>query len=58
MALRVAAEHGSEVEAEAVDVVFGSPVAETIEDEVADDGVVAVEGVAAAAEVEVVAVGG
>ena len=57
MSLRVTAEHGGEVETKSVDVVFGGPVAQAIEDEVADHGVVAVEGVAATAEVEVIAVG-
>ena len=58
IALRVAAEDRRKVEAESVDVVFGRPIAQAIEDEIAHHGVVAIEGVAAAAEVEVIAVGG
>ena len=42
-----ATEDGGQVEAEAVDVVLGGPVAQAIEHHVADDRVVAVERVAA-----------
>ena len=44
-----------QVEAEAVDVHVGDPVAEAVEDEVEDLGVAGVEGVAAAGEVDVAA---
>ena len=46
---------GGQVEAEAVDVHVGDPVAEAVEDEVEDLGVAGVEGVAAAGEVDVAA---
>ncbi len=51
----VAAEDRGEVEAEAVDVVVGRPVAQAVEHQVAHDRVVAVQRVAGAAEVVVVA---
>ena len=56
MALRITAEHGREVETEAVDVVFGRPVAEAIEDKIADHRMVAIQGVSAATEIQVGAV--
>ena len=58
MALRITAEHGREVETEAVDVVFGRPVAEAIEDKIADHRMVAIQGVSAATEIQVGAVRG
>ena len=56
-AVLVASEDGREVKAEAVDFIFGHPVAQAVLDEVAHDRVVAVEHVAAAAEIVVLAVG-
>ena len=51
--LRVAAEDGGEVESQPVDVHVRDPVLEAAEDDVADDGVVAVDRVAAAGEVQI-----
>ena len=50
---RIPAEHGGQVEAQPIDVHVRDPVAQAGEHEVADDGVVAVNGVAAAGEIEV-----
>ena len=58
MTLRIAAENRCQIEAEAVDVVFGRPVTKAVEDEIPDHGLVAIERVAATAEVQVIAVGG
>ena len=44
-----------QVEAEAVDAVAHRPVAQAFQDQLADDGVVAVQGIAAAAEIIVIA---
>jgi len=54
VAVAVAAEDRGQVEAEPVDVVVVHPVAETVEDHLADDRMVAVERVSAAAVVLVV----
>ena len=54
--LRVAAEDRGEVEAQAVDVHLRHPEAQAVENQFADDGMVAIDGVAAAGEVEVIAV--
>ena len=51
-----AAKDGGEVEAEAVDVVFGDPVAQAVQHPLHDFGVGEVEGVAAAGVVDIVAV--
>ncbi len=56
-AVLVASENGGEVEAEAVDLIFGYPIAQAVLDEVAHDRVVAVENVSAAAEIVVFSVG-
>ncbi len=45
-----------QVEAEAVDAVAHRPVAQAFQDQLADDGVVAVQGIAAAAEIIVIAI--
>ena len=57
VALLVAPQDGCQVEAEAVDVVVGDPVPQALDNHVAHVGVVAVQRVAASAEVEVRAVG-
>ena len=54
--VRGAAKDGGEVEAEAVDVVFGDPVAQAVQHPLHDFGVGEVEGVAAAGVVDIVAV--
>jgi len=46
--LGVASENGGKIEAEAVDMVFRRPVAEAVDNEFANGGVVAVNGVSAA----------
>ena len=55
MAVLVASEDGSKVEAEAVDMVVGHPVAQTLHNHVTHIGVVAVQGITAAAEIIVIA---
>ena len=55
--MRVAAENGGEIEAKAIDMIFRSPVAETVENEVSPHRMVAIEGVATATEIEVVPIG-
>ena len=54
--VRGAAKDGGEVEAEAVNVVFGDPVAQAVQHPLHDFGVGEVEGVAAAGVVDIVAV--
>ena len=56
MTLRITTEHRGKVKAKAVDVIFGCPVAEAIEDKVANHRMIAIKGIAATAEVEVGAV--
>ena len=51
----VASEHGGQVEPEAVDVHLHGPVVEAVDDQLAHHGMVAVEGVVAAGEVQVAA---
>ena len=58
MAVLVASEDGSQVEAEAVDVVVGHPVAQALHNHVTHIGVVAVQGIAAATEIIVIALRG
>ena len=55
VAVAVAAEHARQVEAEAVDVVVVHPMSQAEEDQLADDRVIAVDRVAAAGVVAVVA---
>ena len=53
LALAIAAENRGEVEAEPVHVIVVNPIAETMENHLADDRVVAVEGIAAAGVVAI-----
>ena len=50
-AVLVTAQDTGQVKTEAVHMVFGDPVFETVDDELPDNGVIAVKGIAAAAEV-------
>ena len=58
MAVLVAPQDGSQVEAEAVDVIVGHPIAQTLHNHVTHIGVVAVQRIATPAEVIVVPIGG
>ena len=55
VALAIAAKDGGEIEAQAIDVHFADPETQASEDEFADDRMVAVDGIAAPGEVEIVA---
>ena len=57
-AVLVAAQDGRKVEPETVDPVLGGPVAQTVQDHLLDNRMVAVQSISAAAEIIIMAVGG
>ena len=57
IALLIATEDGGEIETETVDMIVGHPITQALHNHVAHIGVVAVERIAATAEVEVTAIG-